>query len=677
MAKNKQRKGVKSATGQTNLLETALEKSSFDLENKWVFLLLFGGIFLAYAQIWENGLVWDDDPYITLNDAVKDFNLRALLTGFHVGNFHPLTMLSLALEYALVGESPWLYHLNNLLLHGFNSLLVFSLIKKLNKRASVALLTALFFALHPMHVESVAWAAERKDVLYTLFLLLSFRSYLKYTDKGDRVQYTISLLFFVLSCLSKGMAVVLPALLIVTDWWFLNKKFSLKNLVDKIPYFAVTLTFAYVATTAQKDAGADATSVISAAYSLSERARIASYSFLFYWYKTILPYNLLPFYPYPGKLNGQLPRIFNLAAFGLPIFIGVIYYVGRKNKKIWWAAAFFLIAISTVLQILPVGSAIVADRYYYLSSIGPLFLISYFLGRGIDKNSFWKVASFGLIGVYTILTFFQVSHWKDGFNLFTPAEKVYPQDAMVLSNLGWFHLGDENFPLAKQYLIQADNNGFKNADVCRTLGSMYIDEGQYDLALTYIQRAYNYMPITNRTDWLMALVLSKTNQNEEALQYAKIAAEAEPGKFEYQNTYASILAALGQGIQARELMDQLISKNSDNLDLQLNRTYSFRQEGNFEQELLALKALIKKAPDYLPAFKNIGVTFSELGRNAETITYWERAAELDPSGDYEYNIGINYANQNRVSEAISWYQAAAKKGKQEAIDLLTQNGVDY
>ncbi|MGK0139743.1 MAG: tetratricopeptide (TPR) repeat protein [Algoriphagus sp.] len=510
-----------------------------------------------------------------------------------------------------------------------------------------------------------------------MFLLLSFRSYLKYTDKGDRVQYTISLLFFVLSCLSKGMAVVLPALLIVTDWWFLNKKFSLKNLVDKIPYFAVTLTFAYVATTAQKDAGADATSVISAAYSLSERARIASYSFLFYWYKTILPYNLLPFYPYPGKLNGQLPRIFNLAAFGLPIFIGVIYYVGRKNKKIWWAAAFFLIAISTVLQILPVGSAIVADRYYYLSSIGPLFLISYFLGRGIDKNSFWKVASFGLIGVYTILTFFQVSHWKDGFNLFTPAEKVYPQDAMVLSNLGWFHLGDENFPLAKQYLIQADNNGFKNADVCRTLGSMYIDEGQYDLALTYIQRAYNYMPITNRTDWLMALVLSKTNQNEEALQYAKIAAEAEPGKFEYQNTYASILAALGQGIQARELMDQLISKNSDNLDLQLNRTYSFRQEGNFEQELLALKALIKKAPDYLPAFKNIGVTFSELGRNAETITYWERAAELDPSGDYEYNIGINYANQNRVSEAISWYQAAAKKGKQEAIDLLTQNGVDY
>ena len=498
-----------------------------------------------------------------------------------------------------------------------------------------------------------------------------------YTDKGNKGQYALSLLFFVLSCFSKGMAVVLPALLIVTDWWFLNKKLSLRNLIDKIPYFAITLTFAYIATTAQKDAGADATSVISAAYSLGERGKIASYSFLFYWYKTIVPNNLLPFYPYPPKINGQLPGIFNMAAFGLPIFFGAIYYFGRKNKKIWWAAAFFLIAISTVLQLLPVGSAIVADRYYYLSSIGPLFLISYFLGRRIDQSGFWKWVSFGLVGICVILTFFQVPHWKNGFNLFTPAEKVYPQDAMVLSNIGWYHLGEENFPLAKQYLTQADNNGFKNADVCRTIGSMYIDEGQYDLALPYIQNAYNYMPISNRTDWLMALILSKTNQNEEALQYAKIAAEAEPENFEYQNTYSSVLAAVGKGELARDLMDRLISENPENLDLQLNRTYSFRQEGNFEQELLELKALIKNAPDYLPAFKNIGVTLSELGRNAETISFWEKAAELDASGDYEYNIGINYANQNRVSEAIPWYQTAARKGKQEAIDLLTQNGVAF
>jgi protein O-mannosyl-transferase len=674
MARKKNKKG----NIETPVASSPLTQSvSLELSNNWVLLLLSAAVFLAYAQIWNNGLVWDDDPYITLNDAVKNFDLNGLLTGFHVGNFHPLTMLSLAIEYALVGESPWLYHFNNLLLHILNSFLVFQLILRLNKNTWVALLTSFFFAIHPLHVESVAWAAERKDVLYTLFLLLAFLSYLTYTEKKEKFHYGLSLLFFTLSCFSKGMAVVLPALLVVTDWWFLGKKFSVKNLIDKIPFFIITLIFAYIATTAQKDAGADATSVISAAYSGGERFRIVLYSFLFYWYKTILPIDLLPFYPYPSKPNGQLPGIFNLAIIGFIAFITIAYFLGKKNKQIWWAVAFFTIAVSTVLQILPVGSAIVADRYYYLSSIGPLFIISLYLAKGIEKSDLWKFLSFAIIGILMLVTFFQVPHWKNGYTLFKPAEKVYPQDAMVLSNIGWYHLGEKEFPLAKQYLTQADNNGFKNADVCRTIASMYIDEGQFELAIPYIQRAYNYLPVNNRTDWLMALALSKTDRNEEAMQYAQLAADSEPDNFEYQNTYATVLAATGNGEQARSLIEKLMVLNPENRDLVLNHSYTYRQEGNLEQELIELKALIEKAPDYLPAFKNIGVTLTELGRNVETIKYWEKAAVLDTSGDYEYNIGINYANQNRVAEAIPWYQKAARKGKQEAIDLLTNNGVAF
>lgn len=677
MAKNKYKKNKRVSESKKTVSPVAVPQVAFEVDQKWVLLILMGGIFLSYAQIWSNGLVWDDDPYITLNEAVKTFDLNALLTGFHVGNFHPLTMFSLAVEYALVGENPWLYHFNNLWLHGLNSFLVYLLIKKLNKNIWVALLTAGFFALHPLHVESVAWAAERKDVLYTLFLLLSIWSYLKYDSEKSKLQYGLSLLFFVLSCLSKGMAVVLPALLIITDWWFLDKKLSIKNLLDKIPYFLITLSFAYIATTAQKDAGADATSVISAAYTVSERARIACYSFLFYWVKTLIPYNLLPFYPYPGKPNGSIPGIFNLATAALPVFLGVLYFLGRKDKRIWWSVAFFTIAISTVLQILPVGSAIVADRYYYLSSIGPLFLVSLFLGNKIAAGGSWKYVSYGLIGVCAILTFFQVPHWKNGYTLFSPAEKVYPQDAMVLSNIGWYHLGEKDFTLAKKYLTQADNNGFKNADVCRTIGSMYIDEGQYDLALPYIQRAYNYMPVKTRTDWLMALILSKTDRNEEAYQYAKLAAEAEPDNFDYQHTYGSVLSAIGRGEEARALYDKLLIDNPNNLDLLLNHSFSYRQEGNLAKEIEELEALILKAPDFLVAYKNIGLSLAETGRNDEALAYWAKAAEMDASGDYEYNIGINHANRGLINDAIEWYKKAAKKGKQEAINILTQNGVAF
>ncbi len=677
MSKKKGNKVHKQNTTTSSTVSLNPSDSDFNPKHLYVGLGLLLAIFIAYAKIWNNGLVWDDDPYILLNEAVKNFDLNPLLTDFHVGNFHPLTMLSLAIEYAIVGDSPWLYHFNNLWLHALNSFLVFLLIKRLHKNNWVALFTAAFFALHPLHVESVAWAAERKDVLYTLFLLLSFLSYLNYQEAKNKTQYALSLGLFILSCLSKGMAVVLPALLIITDWWFLGKSFKIKNLLDKIPYFVITLTFAYIATTAQKDAGADASSVIGAAYTGIERFKIVCYSFLFYWVKTVFPSNLLPFYPYPTRVAGSIPAIYNLAVFALIAFLTTAYFLGRKNKKIWWAVAFFIIAISTVLQILPVGSAIVADRYYYLSSIGPLFLISLLIGKGIEKGNFSKIIGYALVAICAILTFIQVPHWKNGYTLFSPAEKVYPQDAMVLSNIGWYHLGEQDFEQAKKYLTQADNNGFKNADVCRTIASMYIDEQQFDLAIPYIQRAYEYMPVKTRTDWLMALALEKTNRFAEALPYAEKAALAEPENFDYQNTYATVLAANAKAPEARSILEKLKAENPDNADIELNYSYTFRQEGNYEEEIRLLKALLEKYPDYLPAYKNIGVTLSDLGRHTETISFWEKAAALDESGDYEYNIGINYANQNKIEEAIIWYKAAARKGKKEAQDLLTANAMDW
>lgn len=644
--------------------------------NPWV---IFGGLFavvlISYGKIWNNGFVWDDDPYIILNEAVKNFNLRSLLLDFHVGNYHPLTMLSLAIEYWFVGERTWLAHFNNLLIHSANSFLLYVLIKKLNIKNLVAVLLAFFFALHPMHVESVAWAAERKDVLYTFFLLLSFIFYLNYSKSDNKLHYGLSLLFFLASCLSKGMAVVLPALLIVTDWWIFGKKFTVKNLVDKIPYFALTLIFAYIATTAQKDAGADASSVINSTFSASERFRIVCYSFLFYWFKTVVPINLLPFYPYPVKIGGSIPAIYNLSVLVLAAFMGVTFWLGRKNRKIWWAVAFFTIAISTVLQILPVGSAIVADRYYYLSSIGPLFLIAY--GLGNMKGDFGKIVSFGLLIVWAGITFFQTGHWKNGYTLFKPAEKFYPEDAMVLSNIGWYHLGQKEFPMAKQYLMRADNNGFKNADVCRTIGSMYIDEGDYKNALAYLEKAQLFLPKSPRTDWLTALAYLRTNEFAKALPFAQKASKDAPDNLEYLNSYAQALMNLGRFDESNAVFREVIAKDPENWDAYLNISYAHKLKGDTQTEIKLLDDLIKKQPSYLPAYRNIGVTFSDLGMHDQAVQYWQRATVYDSTGDYDYNIGINFSNRARIAEAKDWYIKAARKGKPEAIQILKQNGIAY
>ena len=654
------------------------KKPLIEIELKWVALLLTAITFLVYAMVWGNGLVWDDDPYITLNDAVKSFDLKALLTEFHVGNFHPLTMLTLAVEYALVGESPWLYHFNNLLLHSANSLLLYLMILRLSGKFWVAILTAVLFAIHPLHVESVAWAAERKDVLYVFFLLLAMLQYMTYVGSRKWLSYGLSLLFFVLACLSKGMAVVLPALLLITDWWMLDRKLSLQNLVDKIPYLIVTFAFAYIATTAQKEAGADASTLISSIYTAAERFQIVAYSFLFYWVKTFWPIQLLPFYPYPPKPNGALPSVYLLASFLLIVFVVMVYVWGRRDKRIWWGVGFFIISISTVLQIFPVGSAIVADRYYYLSSVGPLCLIAAGISWLMEKyaNVGNLLAVFVLLAC-AVLTFNQVSHWKNGLTLFAPAEQVYPEDAMVLSNLGWHYIHEADFAKGKSYLQRADNNGFKNADVCRTIASMYIDEGDFEKAKVYVDKAYGFLPTSERTDWLNALALQGLGKSVEAEKFALKALEANPTNKDFKSTYATVLVANGKTELAKKIFDELGTAMPDDEALALNKAFLLRKEGDLAGEIAILKDLIAKSPEYLPAYKNIGVTFAELGQNENAIAYWSKAAELDNSGDFEYNIGLNYATRNLIEQAVPWYIKAAKKGKKEAIDILTQNGVTY
>ena len=646
------------------------------IPNPW---LVFGGfaalIFIGYAKVWQNGFIWDDDPYIVLNDAVQNFDIKSLLTGFHVGNYHPLTMLSLAIEYWIVGKKTWLFHLDNLILHAINSYLLYKIALKLNLKTAVALILGLLFAVHPLHVESVAWAAERKDVLYTFFLFLSFIYYLKFSESSSKKFYIISLIFFLASSLSKGMAVVLPALLLVTDWWMLDKKFSIKGLAEKIPYFLITFIFAYIATTAQKDAGADATSVIKAAFTVAERFKIVCYSYLFYWVKTFAPINLLPFYPYPTKINGAIPGIFNLAVFGLIAFAGTMFWFGRKNKKIWWAVAFFTISVSTVIQILPVGSAIVADRYYYLSSVGPLFLIAYLLGNKL--TDFNKIIVFGITIICVVLSYFQTGHWKNGYTLFKPAEEFYPEDAMVLSNIGWFHLAEKDFPMAKNYLMRADNNGFKNADVCRTIGSMYIDEGDFKTALSYLERAQLFLPKNPRTDWLTALAYQKLGQNDKALPFSEIAIQKAPENKDYAVTNAQILMELKRFDEANKKYEELLKKDPVFWDAHLNIAYSYRLKGDLKTEIKLLEELIKKAPSYLPAYRNIGVSFSDLNMHDQAVQYWQKATVYDTTGDYDYNIGINFANRGKIDIAKEWYVKAAKKGKPDAIQILKNNGVKY
>lgn len=301
--------------------------------------------------------------------------------------------------------------------------------------------------------------------------------------------------------------------------------------------------------------------------------------------------------------------------------------------------------------------------------------MAYFLGK--KPEAVWVKVGYGIAAIWLIMTFFQTGHWKNLYTLFKPAEKKYPEDAMVLSNLGWYYLAEKDFTTAKTFMIRADNNGFKNADVCRTIGSMYIDEGDYKSALKYLERAATFTPKSYRTEWLTSLAHLRLGEYAKALPFSEIAVKSDPENIEFLTSHSQILMNLGRYEESNDYFGKIIKLKPDSWDSYLNIAYSYRLKGDKLTEIKLLKELIEKAPDYLPAYRNIGVSLSELGRNDEVVAYWQRATVYDTTGDYEYNIGINYALRGKTDIARDWYIKAARKGKVDAINILKTNGVKY
>ena len=260
-----------------------------------VLLIVFGAFFPSL----KNGFVnWDDDNYVVSSSSISSLsasNLKSIFTSFSVGHYQPLTILSYAFDYHFFKLNPYHYHLTNLILHLLNSLLVFYLIYLLSGNIGVSFITAILFGIHPLHVESVAWVSERKDVLYSFFFLLSCITYLYYLTKGRNSKYyLLSLFLFLCSLLSKSMAVTLPLLLLLIDY-YLKREPNKQLLLDKIPYFCLTAISCIIVFFGVILFGGLRQ---EAHFSLFSMLAVASYGIVFYLGKFFLPINLSCLYPY-------------------------------------------------------------------------------------------------------------------------------------------------------------------------------------------------------------------------------------------------------------------------------------------------------------------------------------------------------------------------------------------
>ena len=434
-------------------------------------------VFIVYLGALKSGFVnWDDNSLVYSNPNIRSLDpafIKWAFTHVVIASWYPLTLISFAMDYALWGLDPTGYHLTNNLLHALNTALVFFFVLKLffhlaseRKEApgpggsgnlfrgavACAMVTALLFGLHPLRVESVAWVAERKDVLYAFFYLLSLIAYCSYRGLGfmpgaqrQRLFYLLSLVFFASSLMSKAMAVSLPLVLVIIDLYIYKVRssgaaFKLLELIkDKIPFFLLSIIFSIFTLFTHGESG---TLVSLEVHSPLARLLLTFREYIFYMVKTVIPAGLAPFYPLPSSI-----QVFTFEYIGsILIFSAVtalsVYFI---KKKSWLAAAwaYYVVTLLPVTGLFSIGAHAGADRYTYLPSLGLLILPgliagAVFMRPGIRNIKLLAVAAAVVVLVVSgALTQRQIGIWKDSVTLWSYEIDIYPERVPVAYiNLG-------------------------------------------------------------------------------------------------------------------------------------------------------------------------------------------------------------------------------------------------
>ncbi len=489
-------------------------------------LLWIGAIllltFIVFFPTLNNALTnWDDPHYLNDNPLIRSLsgqNIKKIFTEVFFGNYQPLHIFSYAIEYHFYKLNPVGYHTTSVIMHLMVTFLVFKFILLLSENNTIALITALLFGIHPLHVESVAWAAERKDLLYAMFFLGSMICYIRYIKEQQKIKFIFfAFLLFVLSIMSKAMASSLPPVLILIDY-FLGRKFNTKIVLEKIPFFAIALLFGFIAAHTASTTGQVSLHV----FNLFERILFANLNLLSYVAKLLVPFQLSSFYPYPHRVDGHLPYYCYIAPF---IVIGLLILIIRSVKKtrvILFGAGFFVACIFLVLQLFPVGPTIISERYSYLPSIGFFFVIAWLIQQAILKRPAAKTAMYAVLGAYclflSVTTYARCDVWKDSITLWSNVLKQFPNVGVALNNRGNIY-GKEKGDLDRAMVdfnrsIQYDPS-YENAYVNR--GIVYCIRGKFDFAIPDFNKALELKPDYFDARFNRGIAYTQTNEFEKAI----------------------------------------------------------------------------------------------------------------------------------------------------------------
>ncbi len=420
-----------------------VKKSTLSI-NWWLIALVVVATFLVYQSALNNKFTnWDDDEYITNNkDLADDSFEKHFIEKPHVmGNYHPLTMISLAWNYQNAYDesthliNPYPFHRTNLVLHVLTAILIYFLFYKLTTSNFIAVFVSAAFAIHPMHVESVIWASERKDVLYAFFYFSALLTWFYFQKNRHKIVfYCLTIVLFLLSCFSKAVAVTLPLVLLAMDYYF-GRKLNFKIIIEKIPFLIFSIYFGLRAVEAQKEFESLDANLM---YSFGERMLFAGYGTMEYIFMFFIPLNLSCFYSYPPQHID-----WGIAYYLAPLFVaGVLVFLWflRRSKGVVFGFAFFFFTVFLVLQLMSVGGAVMADRYSYLPHVGIALVCATLLEQYITKKksrAFFVYMGCGLfLMIMAVLANNRSMVWKDSITLWADAESKEKMSPKLYCNYG-------------------------------------------------------------------------------------------------------------------------------------------------------------------------------------------------------------------------------------------------
>jgi tetratricopeptide (TPR) repeat protein len=628
-------------------------------------ILLAAVTFAVYLPVRNYEFVrYDDDAYVTENQTIHSGltwqNIKWAFTTGDAANWHPLTWLSFMLDCQLFGVKSGPFHLVNVLFHIANTLLLFIVFNRMTKAFWQSAFVAALFALHPLHVESVAWIAERKDVLSTLFWLLTMLAYTRYAERPSVGRYFLVLVLFILGLMSKPMVVTLPFVLLLLDYWpmkRINFKFSIRNsLLEKLPLIILSAVSSIITFIVQKKGGA------MVVIPFKERIANTTISYLTYIGKMFWPAHLAVLYPHPA---GFIPaaKAISYAVMLILITILLLYY-GRRYKYLAVGWLWYLGTLVPVIGIVQVGSQAMADRYTYIPLIGLFVIIAFTAAELAQKIPFRKIFLTALAAAVliacVIVTSIQLKFWENSFLLFEHALAVIESNRVMQNNLANVLIDQGKTEDAAGLVSKALKSIPDSPEMHNNFGNALRWLGRKDEAIAHFKFALEIDPSFSEARYNLGLTLADEGKYNEAIEQFNIYLGSDVNLAQFHQDLKTVLVKEGSIDDAiiQRLKKTLASK-PNLVEVVSYLGYAVAQSGKPDQAVEYYHLALQIEPNNIRTHGWLALALASIGKIDESIEQCRIVIAARPDdAEMHTNLGMLLQNQGKLDEAIEYYKKA-------------------